>query len=80
MRVHVQKWGNSLALRIPQPFAKQIHVRKNSIMDLSLKEGKLVLTPVSSRKYTLKELLAKVTPENIHQEIDTGGPRGREIW
>ncbi len=80
MRVHIQKWGNSLALRLPQPFAKQIHVRKNSMVDLSLEEGKLVLTPVSSRKYTLKELLAKVTPENIHQEINTGSPRGREIW
>lgn len=80
MRIHVQKWGNSLALRIPQPFARQIHVRKNSMVDLSLEEGKLVLTPISARKYTLKELLAKVTPENIHKEIDTGSPRGREIW
>jgi antitoxin MazE len=80
MRIHIQKWGNSLALRIPQPFAQEIHVKKGSFVDLSVRGGRLVLTPITRSKCSLKELLAGVTPQNIHGEIDTGRPRGKEIW
>lgn len=80
MKAHIQKWGNSFALRIPQPFAREIHVKKGSTVELFVKDGRLVLTPISKTKYTLKELLAGVTKENLHQEIDSGLPRGREVF
>ena len=80
MRVQVQKWGNSLALRIPKPFAEEARVRQGTVVDLSLREGKLVATPVSKRPPTLRRLLSGVSEKNIHAEEDFGGAVGREVW
>jgi antitoxin MazE len=80
VRVQVQKWGNSLALRIPKPFAQDAGVREGTTVQLSVSEGRLVAAPIRARKIRLKELLAGVTKANLHGEIDTGAPVGREIW
>lgn len=79
MRVQVQKWGNSLALRIPKPFAEDAEVQEGTIVDLSVSEGKLVVTPVR-KKAVLKQLLAKVHEGNLHSEVDFGPAVGREAW
>lgn len=78
MRVRVQKWGNSLAVRIPKPFAEDAHVRDGTELDLSVSEGRLVATPLGKRRPRLKELLGRITNDNIHAAIDTAGPVGRE--
>ncbi len=80
MRVQVQKWGNSLALRIPKPFAEEAEVKEGTVVDLSLADGKLVAAPVVEGKFTLKQLLRKVSRDNLHEEIDFGGAAGREVW
>jgi len=80
MRVQIHKWGNSLALRIPKLFASESHIDQGSTVDLTVIEGKLIITPVSEKEYTLDELLAGVTKQNLHQEISTGQPVGKEIW
>lgn len=80
MRVQVQKWGNSLALRIPKLFASESNIDQGSTVDLSIVEGKLVVTPVMDTEYSLDEMLAGITKQNLHQEISTGRPVGREIW
>lgn len=80
MLIQIQKWGNSLAIRIPKSFAKETAIDQGSLMDLSLVGGKLVATPITETEYSLEALLAEVTEENIHTEIDTGEPVGKEIW
>ncbi len=80
MLVKVQKWGNSIALRIPKSFAKQISVEKGSSVDLSVQDGKLVIEPVKQESYELKELLSEVKETNLHQEYLTDKPRGKELW
>jgi antitoxin MazE len=80
MQVKVQQWGNSLALRIPRTYAKDIKLHKGSVIDLSESEGKLIIKPVEEPGHTLRQLLAGVTKENIHHEVDTGIPVGNEIW
>lgn len=80
MRVQVQKWGNSLALRIPRSFAVESHIEQGSMVELSLVEGKLVVVLVSKSAYTLDELLAGVTKKNLHSEVDTGAATGKELW
>ncbi len=80
MLTHVQKWGNSLALRIPQSIAREIGLSQGSTVEVSLVDGKLVIAPVVKRKRTLERLLAQVTDENIHAEIDPGSAVGRELW
>ena len=80
MRTQIQKWGNSLALRIPKSFAAESHIEAGSMVDLSITEGKLIVIPVAEPTYTLDELLAGVTKENLHVEVDTGIPTGKEVW
>jgi len=80
MRTRVQKWGNSLALRIPKSFATEIGLQRNSTVELSLVEGRLVIMPVVESTLTLEHLLAQVTEGNLHGEIETGPAVGREAW
>jgi antitoxin MazE len=80
MRARVQRWGNSLALRIPKAFATETELESGSEVELTLDEGRLVVTPVSTSAYRLEDLLARVTPENLHGEVDTGPGVGREAW
>ncbi|HJY80641.1 MAG TPA: AbrB/MazE/SpoVT family DNA-binding domain-containing protein [Candidatus Binatia bacterium] len=78
MRVQVQKWGNSLALRIPKPFAAEVRVEEGTLVDLSVVKEKLVATPIPRKKTTLSQLLAKVSRANLHGEVETGPAVGRE--
>ena len=80
MTTKVQQWGNSLALRIPKAFAVEANLHKGAIVDVSEKDGKIILTPVKKRKFTLEGLLSGVTKENIHGEISFGKRVGKEIW
>ncbi|MDP2731414.1 MAG: AbrB/MazE/SpoVT family DNA-binding domain-containing protein [Dehalococcoidales bacterium] len=80
MRTRIQKWGNSLALRIPKSFAAEVGLQRETPIEVSLADGKLVITPLANPKPTLKQLLAKVTEENLHHEVDTGPAAGNEIW
>ncbi len=80
MRSRVQKWGNSLALRIPKSFANEVGLQKETPVEVSLVDGKLVIIPLAEPKPTLEQLLAKVTKENLHHEVDTGPATGNEAW
>ncbi len=80
MEAHVQKWGNSLAVRIPKPLAVQLGLTNRSPIGLSLRGGELVITPVKRSSLKLSDLLAGGTEENLHEAIDTGPAVGREAW
>jgi antitoxin MazE len=80
MHVRVQKWGNSLAVRIPKPLAEDAEVKEGTVLNLAVSEGKVVATPVEKKKQSLKQLLAKITRKNLHAEVDCGPSVGREIW
>lgn len=78
MKTKIQKWGNSLAVRIPKPVAEEIGFTSESDVEMSLQHGSLVLTP-TRRSYSLKDLVKGITPANRHEEIDLGPPMGREL-
>ena len=80
MQTMIQQWGNSLALRIPKAFEQQAKVKKGSAVTLSVENGRMVMKPLRRRKYTLQELVSKITPKNRHPETDWGKPMGKEIW
>ncbi len=80
MKTRVKKWGNSLALRIPKSFANEVGLQKETSVDVSLADGRLIITPVAKPKPALNELLAKITKDNLHHEVDTGSPVGNELW
>ncbi|MGB7415490.1 MAG: AbrB/MazE/SpoVT family DNA-binding domain-containing protein [Thermosynechococcaceae cyanobacterium] len=80
MKTKVQKWGNSLALRIPKSFAAEILLQPDTEVELSMVKGKLVVTPILETSYSLEQLLEGVTEDNIHAEVDTGVSVGNEAW
>jgi antitoxin MazE len=80
MEARVQKWGHSLALRIPSTFAKKSKIQPGSRVDLSEVKGKLVITPLETEGPTLEMLLAGVTADNLHHEVTTGDAVGNEVW
>ena len=80
MKVQIQKWGNSLALRIPKAFAVESNVTGGSTVDVSMENGNIVVRPVPEREFTLEELVDGITDENRHDEVDWGRPVGNEVW
>ena len=80
MVTKVQKWGNSLGLRIPKAYADEARVEDGSLVDISIRNGALVVRPVRRRKYLLAELLKTVRQSNLHREVPTAEPAGREAW
>jgi antitoxin MazE len=79
MRTRIQKWGNSLAVRIPKPFAEGAGLKASTEVEVSLEEGELRVAPVRPR-WELDQLLSKVTKQNRHPEVETGPMAGREAW
>ena len=80
MRSRVQKWGNSLAVRIPKPFAQEVGLAKDAEVEISVDDGTLVISPCPTHAYHLVDLLAGVTRRNLHGEVDAGPAVGREAW
>ncbi len=72
MQTRVQKWGNSLAIRIPKSFAIQSQIDQNSIVEMSVEDGKTILLPVAQSTVSLAQLLEGVTEENLHHEVQLG--------
>ena len=80
MKTRVQKWGNSVALRIPKSFAAEVGLRANGAVELLLVDGALVVRSVNPEPPTLDELLRGITDDNIPSEWDTGPAVGKEVW
>ena len=80
MRTQVQRWGNSLAVRIPKAFAVDLGLDRDAHVDLQVREGALVIRPSAEYRFELSILLSQVNPENLHGELQWQGPTGREEW
>jgi len=79
IELQIGKWGNSLGIRLPKHISEALHLRPKDKVSCAIENGKLVLKPVRPvKKYTLKELLAKV--EEPGEEISWGKPEGEKIW
>jgi antitoxin MazE len=77
MRAHVSRWGNSLAIRIPKPLAKDAGLSDGTQVEMRL--SKRMLTVVAARpEYRLERLVAKITPRNRHAEYDWAPRPGRK--
>lgn len=80
MKATVNRWGNSLALRIPKGIAESAGLSEGGPVELSVEDGRLIVEAPSRRRWDLDELLKGVTSRNRHEEIPTGKPRGKEVW
>jgi antitoxin MazE len=78
MRVTVKKWGNSAAVRIPAAIMEAASLSLDDAVDVREEGGRIVIEPLRQREYDLARLLADITPENLHAEVDFGSPKGKE--
>ena len=78
MTVSIKKWGNSLALRIPKDIAQTLHIENNSTLELSIKDGALVIEP--QNETLLESLVSRIDADNLHYVVDTGKVVGNEEW
>ena len=69
-----------MALRIPKVFAEEISVREGDEVEMSVAKGRLVVAPHPAREYLLADLVAGIRSRNLHTEIATGKPQGKEVW
>ena len=77
MTAKVKKWGNSLGIRIPKDIANSVNFTDNCEVELVVEKGKLVITPKNN---LLNDLVSKITPQNLHNEIETQSVVGNEEW
>jgi antitoxin MazE len=80
METKIQKWGNSLGLRIPKSFAVDARFEEGSTVNLAIEGGDLIVRAVRRKRYELTELLRGVNAKNIHEAVESGPPVGREAW
>jgi antitoxin MazE len=80
MTTKVQKWGNSYAVRLPKAVVEELGLSSDTKVDIETTPKGIFIKPQKRIKFTLEELVAKITPENRHESIDWGPPRGKEIW
>ena len=78
MEAMVQKWGNSLGIRIPNLIVKEFSLKNGSVVNINNNGNEILIKPI--KKSRLSEMLDKIDDENLHQEIDWGKPVGKEIW
>ena len=78
MQVLLKRWGNSIGLRIPKGIADSIGLKADDTVDINASKDGFVVKK-ARRKYVLKDLLSRVTPENRHDPVEWGGPKGNEL-
>jgi len=75
----LQKWGNSTGIRLPKKVIEAAHLKPNQTLSISIKGKSIVLTPIKmNNDLTLDKMLAGVTPQNVHSEIEWGKDVGAE--
>lgn len=79
MKTHIQRWGNSLAVRIPKVVAQELGIGEDTTVELDMVDDALVIR-VAASEISLEQLLASITDDNLHGEVDTGPAVGAEVW
>ena len=80
MRAVVKKWGNSASVRIPKNILRAVQMELDDVVELREDSGRIVIEPAQRIEFELAELLKGITRQNLHKEIDFGGPLSKEVW
>ena len=79
MRVIIKKWGNSASVRIPAGIMETARLRLDDPVDIREESGQIIIEPIRQKANDLSQLLADITPENLHTKVDFGNPAGNEL-
>ena len=77
MQTQVQKWGNSLAIRIPVKLSHKLHIKQGTLVDIDIENNQLIISP---QIYSLTDMLMAITVDNQHRPMLEDTPQGREEW
>ena len=80
MQAQLVKWGNSIAVRIPKRALEEAHLSEGDSLELLVHRPGTLALKVVKKKPSLRQMVAAITPENLHRETDWGAPVGNEIW
>jgi antitoxin MazE len=80
MRTVVRKWGNSASVRIPAAVMEAARLDLDDPVDVREESGRIIIEPERRKEYDLDELVRAITSGNLHEEVDWGGPVGKEVW
>ena len=80
MKVLVKKWGNSASVRIPAAVMQAAHLNLDDPVDVREESGRVIIEPIEHKEYKLDDLVRRITRENLHENVDFGGPVGNEVW
>jgi len=76
----IDRWGNSLGIRLPKQLTEQLSLIEGSTVVVTLEKNALMVRPQKKEEQTLKQLLERITPDNLHDTVDWGAPQGKEVW
>lgn len=79
MKATVKKWGNSAAVRIPSAIMEAAHLELEQVLDVREEDGRVIIEPVQDDIVSLEDLVAGITEQNIHADVDFGIPAGNEV-
>jgi len=79
MQTIIKKWGNSPALRLNAAVMKSAQFNIDQLVSVKVQKGRIIIEPMIKGQYQLEELLAGITPKNLHSESDFGKPVGKEL-
>ena len=80
MKSVVKKWGNSAAVRIPAVVMEAIPLELDEPVDVRAEAGRIVIEPIRQKTYDVNALIKGITSENLHEAVDFGVPKGKEVW
>ncbi len=80
MQINVKKWGNSAAVRIPAAVMQAARIKLDDAVEVREEGGRIVIEPLRVPDFDLAAMVARITPENLHEETDAGAPLGAEVW
>lgn len=79
MIVALKKWGNSASVRIPSLILESLALKIDDPLEIKEEDGRIIIEPVKKNEYRLEDMLAVITPQNIHAKVDFGNPVGKEL-
>ena len=80
MTARIRKWGNSAAVRIPAALLAEAQVEFDQTVEIRADRGRIVIEPVRRKVFAIRDLIAGIRPDNLHDAAETGPPVGREVW
>jgi antitoxin MazE len=80
MAARIKKWGNSAAVRIPAAVLAEARIEFDQTVEIREDRGRIVIEPLRRKIFAIRDLIAGIRPDNLHEAVDTGPPLGGEVW